>query len=268
MLKNTNEEIIAENEEINLPKEQADMVSPIAKKSHKGKIIIIVSLFLVIALYVALLLYTLSIFNRTKSEGEKTDSNTQNATFSLANKIIKAETTDSSQYRLIHYDEYGKEVRHEGFSNDGVLDWYGIITYDDEGRMISWIDYDEKGGILNKSEYMYNLDGRKSKELCFDGDGNLWANIKYVYEGNTVTEIWCDKNWNPVGNYYIEYYESNKMLRKETYNRNGDVLEECAITRYDENGVKTETIEYDAGGKLVAVTKYTIVELSSNVTKE
>ena len=133
---------------------------------------------------------------------------------------------------MIHYDEYGREVRHEGFDNDGVLDWYGVISYDGEGRMITWIDYDAEGGILNKSEYMHDSNGRKNKELCFDENGKLWANIKYVYEGNKVTEIWCDQHWNPAGNYYyIEYYENDKVIRKETYNRNENILDEYEITQ-------------------------------------
>ena len=230
------------------------------EKSHKRIIIIVSILLIAMAISALLVLYNLLVFNRTKNEGELKETELQEKTFSLSNKIIKAESTDSSQYRLIYYNRYGKEFRHEGFDNDGKLDWYGIISYDDEGRMISWIDYDQNGGILNKSEYMYDSEDRKIKELCFDGDGILWSNIKYVYEDNTVAEIWCDKNWNPVGNYYIEYYENGKIIRKETYNRDGDVLEEYTVTKYDKNGVQTETIEYDNTGKLIAVTKYTVVE--------
>ena len=136
-----------------------------------------------------------------------------------------------------------------------------IFNYDDQGKLISSIEYDDENVVINRSEYIYDSNGNKVKQLYFDENGQLWINMKYFYDGDKVTEIWFDQDGEPIfDKYYVKYYNDDKKIREEIYKLSTDELMWYEITEYDKLGVQTTTTEYDETGKIIATTKYTVVE--------
>ena len=123
MLENTNEKIIAENEEINSPELQTEITSPPPKKPHKRKVIVIASLILVAVLALSLLF----VFQRIKEKNQtfKVDSIEWNISAKQLKKMCDAElieeTENSLSYKYADFENLVKDVTAHYFFEDDKL---------------------------------------------------------------------------------------------------------------------------------------------------
>ena len=63
-----------------------------------------------------------------------------------------------------------------------------LSTYDDEGHMISFEDYDEAGNLEVRREFEYDEKWKKTAICDYDEAGNLTRRWEYDTEGNVISD--------------------------------------------------------------------------------
>jgi len=137
------------------------------------------------------------------------------------------------------------------------------FTYDNQGRMLTNIEYDTIHGsyFVSKYEYAYNTNGNVSSLITSDLDylTNIWYSdykTEYDYTGsNILSEIkydwnWYANNWNLKARtfHYFDSYKNDtlqKCYRKDYYgnwNLSNKLINHYT---YNETGSKTAKIYYD-----------------------
>lgn len=63
-----------------------------------------------------------------------------------------------------------------------------LETYDDEGHLISYEDYDEAGNLGYRREFVYDEKWKKTATCDYDEAGNLARRWEYDTEGNVISD--------------------------------------------------------------------------------
>ena len=183
--------------------------------------------------------------------------------------LIKSSSYDADRkftgYSVYGYNESGKRIKISEYDGDDKLTGYTEIkrngdyilsetVYDGDGNKTEYTEYLEntsdyntysrkkryeeyKNGKLAELEE-YNEDGRITKQISYDGEGNKTEYTEYItfkvkhngHEGTTtVTKT-------------REIYNNAKLESRTEY-------------EYDENGNRTKISEYDGEGKLTEYTE-------------
>ena len=183
--------------------------------------------------------------------------------------LIKSSSYDADRkftgYSVYGYNESGKRIKISEYDGDDKLTGYTEIkrngdyilsetVYDGDGNKTEYTEYLENTSDYNTysrkkryEEYKngklaelkeYNEDGRITKQISYDGEGNKTEYTEYItfkvkhngYEGTTtVTKT-------------REIYNDGKLEHRTEY-------------EYDENGNRTKISEYDGEGKLTEYTE-------------
>lgn len=184
--------------------------------------------------------------------------------------LIKSSSYDADRkftsYSVYGYNESGKRIKVSKYDGSGTLTEYTEIkrngdyilsetVYDADGNKTKYTEYlentpdyntysrtkryekYENGKLAELREY--NEDGRMTKLISYDGEGN-----KKLYEEYVTLKVKHNG------------YEGISAVIKthETYNDDGK-LEHRTEYEYDENGNRTKISEYDGEGKLIEYTE-------------
>lgn len=208
-------------------------------------------------------------------------------------------TTDVEEYE---YDAKGNRVK-EIIRYDGRdTDWIIESTYDDEGNILSYKEYD--GDILYFREYEYDSDKKLTKETLhsidenendsitssteytYDSDKNLIEETRYSddgtesmktkYEYNDMGDKVSDSidfyeyaadtlGYTNVLNEY-EYDDQNRLSLSTRY-EDGQLVSKV-VTEYDDNGNILRETKYDENDSLESITEYKYMLLQDYLDSE
>ena len=181
-------------------------------------------------------------------------------------------TTRRYLHSVTEYDRDGKVLKEESYSHDGSLEDKVENKYDEEGRLIEYINtiqgevadhksWEYDGDKIAK-EYIHYVDGSKdqinynydsqvrllSKET-FDEDGELEQKVVYEYSGNSVKEITMDSDGETTEEVYSEFDGDKTLLRSEKDHFTGEGF--SIKNDYDNKGRVTQTVRYDESDNMV-----------------
>ena len=227
--------------------------------------------------------------------------------------LIKSSSYDANRkftgYSIYGYNESGKRIKISKYDGSGTLTEYTEIkrngdyilsetVYDADGNKTEYTEYLENTSDYNTysrkkryEEYKngklaelreYNEDGRMTKRISYDGEGNKKLYEEYVtlkvkhngYEGTTTdtktreiyndgklehrTEYEFDENGNRIKiseydgegkltEYTEAKYDGERILSESRYDGNGKLIRRTE-DEYDENGKKLKSSVYNNGG--------------------
>lgn len=182
---------------------------------------------------------------------------------------------------LVYWHEYtynlkGQQASVAKYNAQGVQEQYLELTYDEEGRTLTYYYYSNDYGDIVKHvrEYSDNhyretvyegtsdvvtgylevdtdSDGKELKEEVYDLDGNIWTTTIYEYDtaGNLAKRS-CYNELGELDQYYVHIYdEDGNQLLQQLYRPDGE-LERYWENIYDEDGNCIGDRGYDAEGNL------------------
>ncbi|MBR6098982.1 hypothetical protein IKP85_04475 [bacterium] len=169
-----------------------------------------------------------------------------------------------------------KQTHYKAVTKDGQTTFEKVqettYKYHHNGKISYSETKDAEGIILNKAEY--NKDGKVTKKIVNDKEGNLQFTYKYKYEkdGTRLSEKY-DKDDKLVLTGETKY-NGDKPVSTVTKYPGGQVA--CEVT-YDENGKKQTQKDYYENGQIKADTVYhdngviktqTLYDEQGNITKK
>lgn len=174
--------------------------------------------------------------------------------------------------------EYGKKIKRIDYNTDGSVESWNAYEYYNNGVLKkdtqyhresttlpeSICEYDETGTEI-RYEYWRWVDeaviwyeihenGKKTKHITYDDEGNIgtWYTYEYYSNGNTKKVIGYAGEGTDTLYQVNDYYESGKQ-KSYTYYVNGVV---AGIIEYEESGITSATLEYNEKGLVVSWTSY------------
>lgn len=208
----------------------------------------------------------------TKSENYSSNGKLRSAEeyeYDESGNLIKSSSYDADRkftsYSVYGYNESGKRIKISKYDGSGTLTEYTEIKRDGK-YVLSETVYDADGNKTEYTEYLentpdyntysrtkryekyengklaelreYNEDGRMTKLISYDGEGN-----KKLYEEYVTLKVKHNG------------YEGISAVIKTHETYNDGKLEHRTEYEYDENGNRTKISEYDGEGKLIEYTE-------------
>ena len=164
-------------------------------------------------------------------------------------------------YEQDFYSEY--DVQYDGYHNKG--------KYDNEGRLLEWMNIDQEGNVYNWEKNVYDKYGDVVRNYYLNSDGTIrWGTVATsgIENGIKVKDFFYyqdenDPEYDGKLAYTKEYeYNSNGNRIKETEYDSDGIIKNC-IEYYD-NGIKKSNIWY-SDGSYSSVREY---DINGNLTKE
>ena len=174
-------------------------------------------------------------------------------------KSMHIESIDNSRSYHNEYDENGYEIKaYSGF--DGT-EYDKVTTYvnDEHGNHIRTIvDIDRYGRKSHKEivgEYVYNTEGRVTKSVAYDVNGEISTQVNYTYDssGNIIKEEVKEGN-NGKHEKYAYEYKGGRLIKKIKYVNN--VKESHIDYIYDLAKRLDSETQYNAAGEIVEKIQY------------
>lgn len=206
--------------------------------------------------------------------------------------------TDVEEYE---YDAKGNRVKEIIRYDGGGIDWIIESTYDDEGNILSYKEYDDD--TLYFREYEYDSDKKLTKETLHSIDENendsITSSVEYIYDsdknlieetsyGEDGTESMKTKyEYNDMGDKvsdsidFYEYadmlgytnalnkyeYDDQNRLSLSTRYEDGQLVSKL-VTEYDDNGNILRETKYDENDSLESITDYKYMLLQDYLDSE
>lgn len=184
-------------------------------------------------------------------------------------------------------DENGNELRNQSvyYNEEGGIRYLAEFRYDGNGKQTEqkYIDYDSDGSITNFSHEarVYDENGKEIENISYDEHGNIKEKTKYEYDSNgkNIEETKYNKDDKIVRQVEIEYDAAGRKAKWECYDEHG----RCSIQRIytrdergkliqydeyynghttkeeyerDENGNTIKSISYDSDGNITKIYEY------------
>lgn len=151
---------------------------------------------------------------------------------------------------ITKYNINGYKYEDCSYKADKALKFMLKYNYDDRGKLIEELFFNERIQFVNKKVYKYDDDEETLiEELNYDAEGELRSKKEYKYDdnGNLIKDIIYNIAGMPTS--YTEYKYDNNRNRIEWA---GYLVDKTLIFKiqytYDENGNWIETANYDKNG--------------------
>jgi len=122
--------------------------------------------------------------------------------------------------------------------------WKWEYEYDDTGKQIKWNRFNEKNEIAGWTEYQYDSEGNKIKEISYYSDGTASSIKEYDEKGNEIKVIFYYEDGTI--EWWAEYTSDGRYVKYVVYEEDGSRSE----SDYDRNGELRITTYYDAAGNI------------------
>ena len=207
--------------------------------------------------------YALSKVNSTESEKYSYDDKGQLVETSVLKHYMNGDEDTRGLYRY-SYDDRGRLEREEYIDDDVMLAWYlyfynekdslkevqrlsdvlnnwrQVFIYDERGNRVKYyrVMGEESDGLIEKSYYAYDDEGRKIAEKAFDINGEDVAEMEYKYddEGRIIERRGHDWRKGSNGEFriaYVAFDEQGNWVKRDTYRfENPERVEKRVIDYY------------------------------------
>ncbi len=201
---------------------------------------------------------------------------TYRAVFSPEQENIVDEELEFFLSAKIHYDEDGRVVFNEAFDENESLVERTEYRYDEKGRIVFEMHYfaeddieeslersfDEEGRILEEKmnypydssdvlTFYYNGDGKLTKKVLRDEDGEISEQNLYEYENdNLVRETLLGEEDEVVESIESEYNEKSQLISRHEYRAIDDVPFRYDF-EYDNNGNRSVVKRFNEKGQMI-----------------
>lgn len=161
-----------------------------------------------------------------------------NSNGSLASKSIYNSLGNLKSKVAFQYDKKGNVTQTNFYSSNGVLSRKKINFFDPQDKLIESKEFDDKGKQSEKQIVNFNNDGHKVITTFKVKGGNFVKASESVFNSQGLN----------IENYY---FTNETLVRSE-------------INRYDTNGNKIETSEFDPSNNTEKVTHYKFDDQNNN----
>ena len=148
----------------------------------------------------------------------------------------RVENKERGLYYIDEYDAKDRLVKRTCFNDADVFQWASTNEYDEVGRQTQITMCGEDGFVMSRYVYSYDENGKIISEIQYDSDGSYW-----VYEDGSAATATKATYYTADGEmlaYNIIEYDANGNRSKLTmYNKNGEVTDTYT---YD-NGYSSQT---------------------------
>lgn len=141
------------------------------------------------------------------------------------------------------------------YDNEGVLKFYTVEKYGENGETIVKAKYDAESKLLTYEAYEreYNESGQLVEYIIKDEFGKVLSKESYEYNtsGETVKYVYYDYDeaGNIVSGKAREYFPNGETKREEVYGEKGCIIK---VTEYGEDGNITKHMNYDTNGEIIS----------------
>ncbi len=187
---------------------------------------------------------------------------------------MSTHTKDGSDLSIYYYDETGQISSYIAYDGEGniveegypIYEEYVEYIYDDEGLLRTITTYDDEGNFCSEFAYEYDENGNKISFVNYGAtDPSVISTGEYAYDdqGRMISEhivlIHSDEEYS---NEYAYNDDDFLILVKEIYN--GEV-ETWEGYEYNENGMKSANLTYDANGELLSKSTFAYDQTTNNI---
>jgi len=114
------------------------------------------------------------------------------------------------------------------------------LTYNSDGTLNRWSQYDASSKRVSYSDYSNNFDGTVAKSVTYDEGGNVLIESNYFYNSNKTLQK-VESDYNNGYTLLTEYtYENGKKIREVCYMDGVEIYNYAS--NYNNNGRRTTTI--------------------------
>jgi len=143
------------------------------------------------------------------------------------------------------YNEKGQETRRNILDENVKIEYYYISEYDVNGRKSTELSYNGDGTYRYGYSYVYNEKGQEIQEnrLAEDGSIESYSISEYDVNDKKTKELTYYSDGTYRYGYSYVYNEKGQRIRENKLTENGSV-ESYSVSDYDENGEKSKEIDY------------------------
>ena len=144
------------------------------------------------------------------------------------------------------YNLQGQYEQGTDYNDDGTIAWVEEPEYDNEGKLTKTVQHDADGNMFSYTLLEYDAEGNETKR-CYTADGSLSEVFESDSDGNVVR--WEKYSEDGTLSVYkqMAYDAGGNLMRSETYDADGNLMRS---ETYDADGNLTGTETYDENEKL------------------
>jgi antitoxin component YwqK of YwqJK toxin-antitoxin module len=161
------------------------------------------------------------------------------------------------QTETLEYGEWGNLLLRTITNSQGELvkEFKGIEYSDNQGAVE---EYDAAGKLLSKTVMEFKPTGQVISEELYNADDELMSRSEYSYNEDGQVLSWVVLNGDGVQQAQTNYiYENGLLMKKETADSSGKVVDVFEITRDEASRITSEKRkDMTAGGKTLSSTVY------------
>lgn len=156
-------------------------------------------------------------------------------------------------------DSQGKRRRRNSYDENGVLSWYHVWTYDEQGRESGITHYDAAGNELGHVDVLYNDQGQKIQDYMMSATPGTLTRVECEYDasGNlTQTKDYSLDDGRMLSETKIFYDEAGREIRREHYDENGESVGTAEYIRDEQTGLLLIQNDYRSDGSFSGSIEY------------
>jgi hypothetical protein len=158
---------------------------------------------------------------------------------------VKAYDEDGEQdgEDLIKYNEDGKVVEEINFDEDHAVAQRAVYTYNNKQQVESRIDYGAKDEFLQKVVFEYDNNGNAVRETQLNRKDKPVRQVVYNYNKENKLVGWE----NSQHMHKSKYNEEGKLVYEETINNINKMVEGFTEYKFDEDGLLAQSRSFEMG---------------------
>ena len=136
---------------------------------------------------------------------------------------------------LMKFNKDGFFTEFTNFNRSGNISQKRVSVYDEDGKLTKINKYDEYGDEIGRTVYTYNENKRVTKIVDYDKSGKVNYTENNEWDGDKITKNQFINEYSK-GNYNINEYKGNTIVKSVEYDKNGKPTGE--YTEYENEKMK------------------------------
>ena len=145
------------------------------------------------------------------------------------------------------YNLQGQYEQGTSYNDDGTIAWVEEPEYDNEGKLTKTVQHDADGNMFSYTLLEYDAEGNETKR-CYTADGSLYEVFESDSDGNVVRWEGHNKDGTLESYWLYQYDNVGGPTRAEHYDSSGILL---MAGEYDKDGHVVKEEYYDGGRNMI-----------------